>query len=63
MSWHQEASKGVEDCDKLGVAVKQVEIFAREVLRVQTSYGFCHNFFVLAKAKHRDPMFGNLVKS
>ena len=26
MSWHQEASKGVEDCDKLGVAVKQAMI-------------------------------------
>ena len=26
MSWHQEASKGVEDCDKHGVAVKQAMI-------------------------------------
>jgi hypothetical protein len=26
MSWRQEASKGVEDCDKLGVAVKQAMI-------------------------------------
>ena len=26
MSWRQEALKGVEDCDKLGVAVKQAMI-------------------------------------
>ena len=26
MSWRQEASKGVEDCDKRGVAVKQAMI-------------------------------------
>ena len=26
MSWHQEAMKGVEDCEKLGGAVKQVLI-------------------------------------
>jgi hypothetical protein len=26
MSWRQEASKGVEDCDKHGVAVKQAMI-------------------------------------
>ena len=26
MSWHQEAMKGVEDCEKLGGAVKRVLI-------------------------------------
>jgi hypothetical protein len=26
MSWHQEAMKGVEDCEKLGVVVKQAII-------------------------------------
>jgi len=26
MSWRQEAMKGVEDCDKLGVTVKRVII-------------------------------------